>query len=54
MKPKKIVGFWWECDNCRERGYVEGDQIWRFCPYCANELTIQVDYEEEGSKRHEG
>lgn len=39
MTTKEIVGFWWECGKCLEKGYVEGDKVWRFCPYCGKKLT---------------
>ena len=39
MTTKVIIGFWWECDKCLEKGYVEGGKIWRFCPYCGKKLT---------------
>jgi len=52
VRIKEIVGFWWECDNCQEKGYVNDDKIWRFCPYCANELTIKVEYAAEEGDVH--
>jgi len=44
---KEMSGFWWRCPGCEECGYVDDDNLYKYCPYCGIHVQIKKDCERE-------
>lgn len=42
MSYEEEVTFDWKCTRCREEGGCCLPKVWKYCPYCASKLKIEV------------
>jgi len=42
LSLEEVVSFDWNCPKCWEHGYVEDQQVYRYCPYCGAAVTVKV------------
>lgn len=51
MSEEKIIDYNWVCPKCGEGGVTSLEKPYKFCPYCASELMVEViDYYKESEK----
>ena len=53
MSKKVVIGFYYRCPKCHKGGYVDDDEIYKFCNYCGTELVIRREWGEEYGEGHE-